>query len=168
MEEEFVHADWWDSNQFYDSTVNWQGKVDNLQELSQTGKYFIVQSGTLMPSNPTQADETVIRDVMLYCFTSYLLGVNGNNTTFGFGSATSSDGASGYYTEMGAPIGTPLNNYYPTQSVYARDFTNGKVIVNPTTTSATINLGATYKTLTGQTITTLTLNSHTGTILLNP
>ena len=37
----------------------------------------------------------------------------------------------GYYAVWDAPIGTPTGGYYQADGVYQRDFTNGKVLVNP-------------------------------------
>jgi hypothetical protein len=53
--------------------------------------------------------------------------------------------------EYAAHIGTPTNTYYPNQGIYRRDYTNGLVLVNPSsTTPHTITIPPnTYKDLYG-------------------
>jgi hypothetical protein len=50
-------------------------------------------------------------------------------------------------------IGTPTDSYYPNQGVYRRDFTNGLVLVNPSSKSSfTVTLPpGTWKDLYGHT-----------------
>jgi hypothetical protein len=64
-------------------------------------------------------------------------------------------------------LGNPSSDYYNISqtSVYARDFASGKILVNPSTSSYTINLGGSYKTLDGRTVSSITMNAHTGEIL---
>lgn len=63
----------------------------------------------------------------------------------------------------------PLGDYYKIAgtSVYGRDFSGGKVLVNPTATSYTITLNGSFTTIEGTTVSgTLKVNPHTGVILL--
>jgi hypothetical protein len=81
----------------------------------------------------------------------------------------------GLYTDTDYPqslfaidIGNPTDNYYMISGthVYTRDFTNVKVLVNPTDTAYSVNLGGTYQTIDGtQKTSSITVNSHTAIIL---
>jgi len=166
MEENFVHPSWWDLDEFHDDDINWKGRVESLKSISQSGKYYLAQSGTIIPENPTESDLQGVHNMMLYCFASYLLGVNGEKATFGFNNIHSRDASRGYYPEFDVSLGSPINDYYLFDSVYSRDFINGKVLVNPTTSSYNVLLDQDYKTLDGQTVSSVTLDGHTGTILL--
>ena len=62
----------------------------------------------------------------------------------------------------------PLGSYYQisSTSVYARDFANAKVLVNPSATSYTVAVSGAFKSLDGQNVSgTVTVAAHTGTIL---
>ena len=167
MEEEFVHPSWYPIDEFHDYYINWESKVNNLKALSQAGKYYLVLPGTIIPENPTAGELEEVNDMLVYCFASYLLGASGEKASFGFNGFYSNDGSQGYYEEFDVPLGSPLNTYYSMDSVYSRDFSNGKVLVNPATSSHTVNLGGEYKTLDGQTVSSVTLDDHSGIILLN-
>jgi hypothetical protein len=167
MEEEFVHPSWYPIDAFHDYYINWENKVNNLRDLSQAGKYYLVLPGTIISKNPTAAELEEVHDMLVYCFSSYLLGASGEKASFGFNGFYSNDGSGGYYEEFDVSLGSPLNAYYLMDTVYSRDFSNGKVLVNPTTSSHTVNLGGEYKTLDGQTVSSVTLDDHSGIILLN-
>jgi hypothetical protein len=62
-------------------------------------------------------------------------------------------------------IGVPTGSYAKVGSVYRRSFSNGLVLVNPTTSSATVALSGPYTTLSGTVVTSVTLPPHTGQVL---
>jgi len=71
---------------------------------------------------------------------------------------------------MNAPIGTPTETYtttdqYLQNGVYQRSFTNGRVLVNPTGSTITVNLGATLTTIDGTSVTSISMPPYTGTVL---
>ena len=167
MAEGFAHPGWWSLDEFHDEYY-WKGNVESLKSISQRGKYYLTHSGTIISENPTEGDLEKVHDMMMYCFASYLLGVNGEKATFGFNNIYSEDGSRGYYPEFDISLGSPVNNYYMIDSVYTRDFTDGKVLVNPTTSIYTVSLGNEYKTVDGQTVSNVTLDTHSGLILLKP
>ncbi len=71
--------------------------------------------------------------------------------------------------EYAAPIGSPTTSYYSSQNVYMRDFTNGLVMVNPSsTTQYSVSLpSGKYKDLYGNTIgASYILPVHSGVVLL--
>jgi hypothetical protein len=162
MEEGFIHESWRSSSEWLRGTgEKWKFYVDRLRNICEKGKYFLAHSGT------SESNQEVCQSVMLFCFTSYLLGVQGNTASFGWKADYSSD-SHGYWTEFdeAKQLGPPTNDYYSYYSVYARDFENGKVLVNPSTSSYIISLGQNYRTLDGQVISSVTLDNHTGIILL--
>jgi len=72
---------------------------------------------------------------------------------------------------MNAPIGTPTETYtttdqYLQNGVYQRSFTNGRVLVNPTGSTITVNLGATLTTIDGTSVTSISMPPYTGTVLI--
>lgn len=163
MEEEFVHPSWYAIDEFHDDYINWEQKVDALASITQSGKYYLAQSGTLTTSTTTEQ----IHDMMIYCYASYLLGANGEKSSFGFNDFYSGDGSNGYYSEFETNLGSALNSYYAINSLYTRDFVGGKVIVNPTATTCTINLEKYYVTLLGEEVKSIELLPHSGIILSN-
>lgn len=58
-----------------------------------------------------------------------------------------------------------MGSYRRTGGVYERSFTNGEVLVNPTTSPVTISLGGRFLDEGGAVVTTVTLQPHTGRIL---
>jgi hypothetical protein len=165
MFEHFVHKTSWGLD--YYGGVDPLQDVDVLAEASKRGKIFLTHSGAKIPDNPTQDDIDKAHNIMLYCLASHLLGVNGEKASFGFNSITSNDGSRGYCPEFDAPLGSPVNQYYLIGSVYARNFTNGRVLVNPTSSAYTVYLQGKYKTLDGQMVSEIVMQAHTGAFLVN-
>jgi len=167
MEEPFVHASSWSFDDF-GNNYDWKGVVDALKNISQAGKYYLAHSSTKIPENPTEAEFDKVRDIMIYSLASYLLGTGGEKATFGFLNIKSPSGSFGYYPEFNISLGSPINDYYLLASVFSRDFERGKVLVNPTSSSHTVDLDSEYKTLDGQTASNVTLDAHSGIVLLRP
>lgn len=71
--------------------------------------------------------------------------------------------------EYNAPVGSPTDTYYQSQSVYMRDFTNGLALVNPSASSSyTVTLSGTHHDLYGNAVgTQVTLPPASGLVLLN-
>ena len=84
------------------------------------------------------AHPDTMRKVTLYCLTSYLLSAHKDKAAFGWMDIL--DTAKGYYSEFddAKQLGSPISAYYSFGLVYTRDFVNGKVLVNPTTSSYTL------------------------------
>jgi hypothetical protein len=55
---------------------------------------------------------------------------------------------------------------YLSGGVYQRSFTNGRVLVNPSSSTVTVNLGKTMTTPTGTQVSSLTMAPYTGAVLL--
>jgi hypothetical protein len=106
-----------------------------------------------------------------YLAATYLLGNNGgawlefapNGTTPPF------DSLSPLYN---LPIGSPTETYstvggYNAGGYYRRDYTHGMVLVNPSGSAVTVNLGGTYVDVTGQQMTSITLAAWSGAVLVS-
>lgn len=66
--------------------------------------------------------------------------------------------------DLGEPVGASYK--IANASIYARDFSNSKVLVNPTYQSYSVDLDETYKTRDGSEISKIDVAPHTGEILL--
>jgi hypothetical protein len=133
--------------------------IDALVTLSTATKTYVSFQRT-----PTQS-------VMTYCLAGFLLGVNGDNAYFGHGDFYDVDhpyGFGGYYEEMDTvqTIGTATGAYALSQNVYMREFTNGKVVFNPSANNYNIVLPGYKFLLGGLDATAFTLNAYTAAILV--
>jgi hypothetical protein len=173
MEEGAFHASWLSLTD-YTQAPSAADTINSLAQKMATGKIIMVASGasfsgTTPPDATTQAQ---IAAMVKYCYAAFLLALNGPQGNFGFSANTvasgyvEGDGTYGYYPIMDTNIGQPIGAYYSSQNVYMRDFTGGKVLLNPTASTYTINLGGNYKTLDGATVSSVAMNAHTGEILL--
>jgi len=162
MLEGFTHEEWIDVySPGYRNPELIMVMINNLAVNSAAGKIIWAQSGTIVSSDIAAMDRMV-----KYCYASFLLGANGPTACWGYNCWTSGDGSKGYYSIMDTPVGSPTGAYYKSQNVYMRDFTGAKVLFNPYSTDYTINLGQTYRTLNGATVTSITLNAYSAEILL--
>jgi hypothetical protein len=64
-------------------------------------------------------------------------------------------------------LGLPLGPRFKQDNVWQRNFSGGKVLVNPSTKIYTITLDKQYKKLDGTKVTNFNLGAHEGLILLN-
>lgn len=67
-------------------------------------------------------------------------------------------------------IGVPTESYHIVEGthVYERDFTRVKVLVNPSSDPYVVSLEKAYETLEGEVVSSVTVNPHTGTVLIDP
>jgi len=153
----------------YRSETNWKKDVDLLAKVSAANKIIMVNTG-VSGSPPYEQTERIAR----YFVSSYLLGLNGSSVFPHFiaGNYPPDTGLPDYY-EKDIPlyhlqVGDAEAPYYYENNLYQRNFTNGKVLVNPTDTgqSYSVDLGAYYKDPDGNIVRTITLASKTGTILV--
>lgn len=164
----------------WEGNGTWQTVVNNYLNLeNQVGDQppiFIINTNTDNTGN--QADY----DKMRYGITSTLLG--GGYFSFDFGDQ--SHAQLWEYDEYGAYLGAPMDepedmlnpaNSSINESVWARDFEQGKVLVNATDQTQSVRLGGEYEKLhgtqdpstnNGAIVSTVTLPPHDGIILLRP
>ncbi len=124
--EGFVHA-YWDSATTFRDQATWKGEIDDLINYQAQGKRIFATSGASGG------------DLNLYCYSSYLLG-KGPLSYYNY--ANYGNGGMNGWTGFSAPIGTPLGSYYYAGNVYQRDYSNSKMLVNPTGGSYAIDLGS--------------------------
>jgi hypothetical protein len=162
----------WMSETQWQQAVNFLILVQNNWLSGHSNRFYVPvaklaygdNTHTPLPSGCTRAQ------MAKYAYASTLLGAEtGQATQIYF--STFADSAFELQMEQfyDAQIGAPTNDYYMVSRthLYARDFSNGKVLVNPTSTNYAITLPSnTYWTYDGTPVTTLTVQAHTGTILL--
>lgn len=156
--EGYFHAPWEDASSYTKINLN---AISFLRSASASGKIVFASSGCTTDDSRIQA----------FTFATYLLGVNGEKAYWGWGS-----GEANYYYNisvmhpdiMDTDIGVASGSYYQTQNVYMRDFSNGKVISNPSSSSQTVSLGASYRLLSGAVVSSVTLSAYSGEVLLYP
>ncbi|MGI8824504.1 MAG: hypothetical protein ACR2JC_02450, partial [Chloroflexota bacterium] len=103
-----------------------------------------------------------------WALANYLL-VKYKHTYFWWGGAAQYGYAPFLQREEEAQIGSPADDFYASQNVYMRDFSNGLALVNPSSRSPfTISLPAgRYQDLYGNAISTYTMQPHSGLVLLH-
>jgi hypothetical protein len=139
----------------YRSTGEWRTELSILQQAQRQGKWFmgIAQSS----DGDVQAER--------FGWATMLLG-SGGHATF----ALQNDAEYGletWFSDYEAPIGHPLSAALQRRSgIELRRFSNGLVLVNPTTTTHTLRLGGRYKGDGLRRGSTARLAPHTGLILV--
>jgi len=150
-----------DNNHFITDS-HWTDTVKGIQYLQGLGKaYFSVNKATV--SNHANISKQEIQ----WDLANYLLVKDAHTYVEIIGQQEY--GSIPYpFSEYKAAIGHPLNSMYQLQGVWMRDFSNGKAIVNPSSTqSFTVNLPSnTYQDLYGNTKTSVTLGVYSGIVLL--
>ncbi len=124
------------ANDVYDmwGEEGWTTQIDRLMGLIHAGRAVIGESNDSWSSSGR-----------MFTLATYLL-IKGDKTYLTYQSGQAPE----WWPEYEVPIGTPLS---PTPAsshalladgLYQRDYSNGRVLVNPTSTPRTIDLGATY------------------------
>lgn len=140
--------------------AQWKQDVEMIRDVESHGKYALPLAKTLTGGTMERK-----RDVMKYCLATFLLATNGKSMfgfEFGTGNTMTADPL------WDTVLGTPTSDYAKTDGVYQRRFAAGRVLVNSTTASATVNLGGSYRRPDGTSVTSLTLPAHTAEILTTP
>jgi hypothetical protein len=152
--EGYFHAPWEDSDSY---TKIIESQIDCLASGSANGKIMIAESGS------TSNDERILK----WSYATFLLGINGPNTYWGWNVGSYYTFDSKYHSIMDTNIGSATGNRYPYQNVIMRDFTGGKVISNPTGNPATIFLGFNFWFLNNTPAFIFTIPAYSGEIILN-
>jgi len=139
--EGFGHAPWYGAT-VTPSDWGWQQRM--VQRNIAAGKIMHALGGVdLQQASPAQ-----VHQWQLFTYGSALLWADGVHVYYQWAPwGTSAAGI--IFPEMTVPIGTPLRAAYSSGGVTQRDFSGGKVVVNPTDGSATVNLPAGLHTLDG-------------------
>lgn len=129
---------------------------------SATGKIYWCASGT------TETDPKNVTDTVKYCYATFLLAINGSQTYLSFDNLQNPNNSQGYYSTMDTHLGTAVGAYYYSQAVFMRDFTLGKVLLNPSSNTYTISLMGDYKLVNGTLVSgSITMTPWSGEILFS-
>ena len=161
MAEVFVRSAKDGVNNYRNETM-WKQDVDMLVDAANRGKTIYVT--TKLWINTTNAQRNNWHQ---YALATYLLGA-GRDAYFTF--IPDQDTPTNPHPWWDLDIGTATGKYTKTSSgIYPRNYTTGRVLVNPTTTSRTITIGNGWRDVNGNTVNpTITLPAHTGRILTKP
>jgi putative glycosyl hydrolase-like family 15 (GHL15) protein len=142
----------------FPSTANWKQEVDMLVDAGAKAKSVIAMTKVW----GVTATQDQLDAVHRFSLASFLLGTNGNQ--YFDWDVNRTDGAvvpDHPYDHVA--VGLPSGPYALKSKVYVRYFTNGIAVVNASkTASYTFDLGGTYKSLQGQTMSKVTLAPDTG------
>ncbi len=141
--------------------ASWKFQINEMRRITGKGKVYLGKCPAVASTDAAR------RRLQTFCFASYLLGADGKKAyLFPFMSI----GDERYDpTLYNAPLGTPSGTYTKDtgKSIYRRAFTTGLVLVNPSGSNYSgVSLGGTYKTLTGQRVTSVTLEPYSAEVLL--
>jgi hypothetical protein len=158
MAEAFVRGAESGVKAFWNET-QWKQDVDMLVQANASGHPVLAVTKVWVPASAAQ-----IAAWHRYALATFLLGA-GPTSYFEFRSDRSLSDDDPWCR---AAIGTPVGGYGKIGGVYRRDFTSGRVLVNPTNATVRVSLGRTFRTLEGTLVTNVTFGPHTGAILLAP
>ena len=130
---------------------DWNRMMNEFAAVAAEGKIF------LAISYGSRDDTSFER----YARASFLLGWDGEGALL----YRTSQGTDPWSPDWTIDIGTPTGARYRVGAAWRRDFTGGTVVVDPSTKTVTVKLGAQYRTQDGKVITTITLPSGTGAVL---
>ena len=142
----------------YETEAQWKQEIDFLADANTAGSVALTMTKTW--GGGTAAQKEAYRQ---YALASFLLG-NGGHSYFYF-SADRPDAGTADSPLYHLPLGSPTGPYTHPSGVYQRAFTNGRVVVNPSTATVRLALGAAYRTPSGGSVTSVTLPPHTAQIL---
>jgi hypothetical protein len=140
----------------YRSVSQWKADVNMLVDAGASGRTLLVVTKAWASGTAAQKDRW-----HRYALGTFLLGTNGRSY-FSFLSDRNTAKPSSYWSVQ---LGSPVTTYALIGGVYQRTFANGKVLVNPSTSTYTVSLGRRYETLGGQIVTSVTLGAHSAAIL---
>jgi hypothetical protein len=142
----------------FEPEARWQQEINYLADDNAAGGVALTMTKTW--GGGTVAQKAAWR---LYSLATFLLG-SGSHSYYYF-TANVADSATLDDPLYHVAIGSPLGSYSKTGGVYQRWFTNGKVLVNPTTAAVTVPLGGAYRTQTGSLVTSVVVGPNTAEIL---
>jgi hypothetical protein len=147
-------------NGFHDEAT-WKRDIDLVVDAEKNGKPILTLTKLWVKATQAQKDQW-----RKYSLASFLLATGGRSYFFFSDRYGASRTATHpwYRIDLGAPAGA----YVKQGGVYTREFTKGRVYVNPTGTSFSVALGGSYVTTAGTTVSTLKLAPHTGELLRRP
>jgi len=162
LEEGFVNICQWRPELIWVIEERWERQISALEHTGEQNKLYFAMA----------QNRGLNRQDTLYNIASYLMGKK-NDKAFFFNEGVDGNVYSNFVTDYNtfkdiytAPIGVPTGARYKQDNLWQRNFTGGRVLVNPTYSSYTASLDKNYKKLDGTVAASVTLNGHEGIILL--
>jgi hypothetical protein len=141
----------------YPDEATWKLNVDAVVDAGAHGGSFLAVTKLWEPGTQAQKDAWYT-----FAVASFLLANDGQS----FQSVTYLPGDASVKRPLdGLDLGTPTGAYAKVDNVYQRGFSGGRVLVNPGTTTTTVQLDHTYHALDGSAVTSVTLAPHSAAIL---
>jgi Hypothetical glycosyl hydrolase family 15 len=145
----------------FPTTTAWLADVKMLIGMQTSGEPVLVTVKTWASGSPL-----AVTQWHGFSLGTFLLAANGN-AYYSFLPTPKSDPNARDTLASALPIGSAVGGYHlMTVGLVRRLFTNGMVIVNPQATPRTTPLGGTYRTLSGQSVTSATVGPHSTLVLL--
>lgn len=145
-----------------DTEAAWKQNVDMLLDAAAKNKTVLVTVKAWENPPASRAQKDVWHK---FALATFLLG-SSDKAYFNFTYENTTTSPSTYNSWWSTDIGTPTDSYHKDGSVYIRNFTKVKVVVNPTDSAVTYQLGGNYTALgSTQTISSITLPARTGEVL---
>jgi hypothetical protein len=142
----------------FPNEMAWKQNVDMIIAVEAEGKPLLTLTKLWVAASAAQ-----LQQWEQYALASFLMGTQGRSAFFfstGFKVSRTTPCAL-CQTNVGAPLGA----YSKVGGVYQRAFSGGRALVNPTGAVVTVNLGASYYTLSRQVVTSITMKPNTGAVL---
>jgi hypothetical protein len=151
------------------SEEQWEKSLDFLIWTQGTGRIFtpVCSIGEADRILPMDRSIDTVRQMYTYALASTLLGIETNRNYLG------SSGSEAFFRQIAKPlhidVGEPTSSYYVIDGtrVYARDFTEVKVLVNPSDEAYSVIFDKGYETLSGQVVSSVRMESHSGLVLID-
>ncbi len=138
----------------------WKKDVDMLVDAGNSGMSVATMTKIWIGASSSQ-----INQWRNYATASFLLGTDGSHTFFFNAEGPGKPPAPHPLDNI--DLGQPDGPYAKIDGVYQRSFSKGRVLVNPTGSGRTVDLGGTYTTIYGKSKTSVYLGPNTGIILLS-
>lgn len=146
----------------FPNVADWRADIAVLQDLTRLGSQALVTTKLWVP-----ASNAVSEQWQRFSIASFLLGA-GSGSYYSYTSSRTRDGATGVHDTYRLPqqIGDPVGAMVTWQGLYARPFTGGLVLVNPTSSPGRATLPASLHSWDGADTSQVVVPPHDGTVLL--
>jgi hypothetical protein len=161
MAEVFVRSAKDGVNSFRNESM-WRQDVDMLVDAASRGKTIFVTTKVWVSVSGSKKNQ-----LHQYALGTFLLGA-GKDALFTF--LPDQSKPTEPHAWWGVDVGSAQGKYFKTSSgLYQRNFSKGRVLVNPTGSSKSVSVGSGFRDVNGNTVSsTVTLQAHTARILTKP
>ena len=154
MAEQFVRPQSAPFDEFRDEGL-WHQELDMLTDARTIGNSVLAMTKVWSSATEEQKDAW-----HRYALATFLLAGDGSYFAFRYDHKPTFS-----HPWWEVDLGVPVGSYTHSDGIYKRNFSKGKVLVNPTAATIEVPLGGTYVTLSGDVSTSLTVAPHSGEIL---